>query len=424
MKRSTKVLIGILTTLGLLIVIPSLTVYFAWNNEIKTISSIKVLSNSDVDTKSGPVYEMTVHGGYYFDSFVEQGGVSNDDELIDFIVGKLTKGLIDIELNAPEIGCAGVTMETEDGDRLFGRSYDFSPNRTSMIVTTNPGGDRYSSVSSVDLGFLGYYNADEAVYLDGLLQEIICIAASYIPLDGINEKGFSCGVLMTTQGDNSTGTVATDQNDPNKDNFTSTTMLRYMLDYCATVEEAIEFAKSVNLHDSAQTSFHYMIADETGASAVLEWVPENGTDLTDNDGTKRVLNVIRNDEDSHIDETAGRNDFQYVTNFVLTPGYYNCGTSKPGLDRYNILATSVNPNGDNTAGIVANETSAMAVLESVARRKLDKLNGSDDSNSATIWSALFNLSEKTMTWVGNEHFDDEDYIFRYELNSKGLFVRV
>lgn len=423
MERRNKILIGVFTTVALLIIIPLLTVSIMWNDEISTVSSIKVLSDSDTDTQSGPVYEMNVKGDFYFDDFVEMGGVSNDDELIDFIVKNITKGLIDVELNAPEIGCAGFTAETEDGDRLFGRSYDFSPNRTSMIVTTNPGGDRYSTVSSVDLGFLGYYNADEAVYLDGLMQEIICIAASYIPLDGINEKGFSCGVLMTTQGDNSIGTVATDQQDPNKDNYTSTTMLRYMLDYCATVEEAIAFAQSVNLHDSAQTSFHYMIADATGASAVLEWVPENGTDTSDNDGSKRILNVIRNDDDASIDDDAAKNDFQYVTNFILTPGYYNCGAAMPGFDRYNIIKNTINPLGDNTKGIVKDESAGMDVLQSVARRALDKANGSDDSNSATIWSSLFNLSEKTLTWVGNEHFDDENYIFVYKLDSKNRFVR-
>ncbi len=423
MKRKTKIIIGVVTTLLLIITIPVLTVCIMWNDEISTISSIKVLSHSDKDTKSGPVYEMTVKGNYYFDDFVKQGGVSNDDELIDFIVGNLTKGLIDIELNAPEIGCAGITMQTVSGDKLFGRSYDFEPNRTSMIVTTNPKDGRYSSVSSVDLGFLGYFNAEEAVYLDGLMQEIICIAASYIPLDGINEKGFSCGILMTTQGDNEEGTVATDQQDSTKDNYTSTTMLRYMLDYCATVEEAIEFAQKVNLHDSAQTSFHYMIADESGASAILEWVPVNGTDKTDNDGTKRVLNVIRNNDDAGIEGDAYKNNFQYATNFILTPGYYDCGSAKPGLDRYYILQNRVNTDGTNTDGIVADEAAGMDVLESVARRTLDKLNGSDDNNSATIWSALFNLSEKTMTWVGNEHFDDDSYIFTYSLDKNGRFTR-
>ncbi len=422
MSRSKKILIGVLTTLGLLIIIPILTVSIMWSDEISTISSIKVLSDADAATKSGPVYEMNVKGDYYFDDFVDMGGVSNDDELIDFIVKNITKGLIDIELTSPEIGCAGFTAETELGDRLFGRSYDFSPNRTSMIVTTNPGGDRYSSVSSVDLGFLGFYNAEEAVYLESIIQEIICIAATYTPLDGINEKGFACGVLMTTQGNNSTGTVATDQQDPNKDNYTSTTMLRYMLDYCATVEEAISFAQSVNLHDSAQTSFHYMIADATGASAVLEWVPENGTDSTDNDGTKRVLNVIRNDDDSHIDEQAGLNDFQYVTNFILTPGYYNCGASKPGLDRYNIIQNTINPTSTNTQGIIKDEDAGMNVLKNVARRYLDSLNGSDDGNSCTIWSALFNLSDLTMTWVGNEKFGEEEYTFIYALDNKGRFV--
>ena len=41
-------------------------------------------------------------------------------------------------------------------------------------------------------------------------------------------------------GDTDTGTVATDQNDINKANITSTTMLRMILDYASDVDEAIE----------------------------------------------------------------------------------------------------------------------------------------------------------------------------------------
>ncbi len=411
MKKITKVFLIIGVVFMVLVVVPMLTIFIAWNGEIRSVSSVRLIANEVADNKAGPVYEMTVYGDYYFDDFVKQGGMSNDDDLSDFIIQKITKGLIDIELNAPEIGCAGFTAQTAAGNRLFGRSYDFGPGAsTSMILTTNPGKGRYSSVSSVDLGFLSVGNG---TYMNGIMDQIICMAAAYTPLDGINEKGFSVGILMTYQGDT---TVATDQQVEGRDNYTSTTMLRYMLDYCATVEEAITFAESINLHDSAGTSFHYMIADATGASAVLEWVTPGANDKTDNDGTTRVLNVIRNNDDAGVEGEAPLNNFQYATNFILTPGYYNDNTQAPaGLDRYLTLQEKINTDGTNREGIIRDFDYGVEVLESVARRTYGD---NADSNGLTIWSALYDLTDLKMRWIGNEYFDDNDYIFDYQFNIK------
>ena len=46
-------------------------------------------------------------------------------------------------------------------------------------------------------------------------------------------------------------------------------MLRMVLDYADDVDEAVELIKQYNLHDSANTSFHYMVADATSKSAIL-----------------------------------------------------------------------------------------------------------------------------------------------------------
>ena len=42
--------------------------------------------------------------------------------------------------------------------------------------------------------------------------------------------------------------------------FTATTLLRLILDYADSVEEAVEIASAYDLHDSANTSYHYMVA--------------------------------------------------------------------------------------------------------------------------------------------------------------------
>lgn len=399
-----------------------ITVGVVWGNEISSISSIKKISEANYDIKAGPVYEMTVKGGYYFDKFIEQGGASDDNELINFIVDNITKGVINIDMTAPEIGCSSFTCVTEDGDRLFGRNYDFTQT-TSMIVHTNPGNGRYKSISSVDLQFLGITNGVE---ISGLVNKLITLAAPYAPLDGINEKGVSCGIYMSYQGnriDDENGeyhydVVATDQN-TDKPDITSTTMLRMILDYADSVDSAIEMIKQYDFHDSANTSFHYMIADASGKSAILEWVNvDNPKSNNDIDGTNRELVVYYNDNDSIVGEKEGANDFQYITNFLVTPNYYSeeeIRLNEQGKDRYDRIESMINKDGTNTKGIVKDEAEALNILQTVGRRNWDKINGETDGNGCTVWSALYNLTDKTVTWVGNEQFDNERTVFHFAL---------
>lgn len=368
-----------------------------WRNEIATVANFRKIADRNDAHQDGAVYRMDVSGDFYFDDFLAQGGASSDSELIDFITNSITRGLIDMTIQESEIACSAFTAVTPAGDRIFARNYDFSKTNTALVFT-DPGNGRYKSFSTVDLQFLGM-DADRDV--EGLMNKITCLAAPYAPLDGVNEKGLSCGIFMSYQG---TETVATDQQ-TEKPDITSTTMMRALLDYCATVDEAIAFVERYDMHDSAQTSFHYMVADATGASAIFEWT--NGTDLTDNDGSARTLRVIRNDDDAHIGEREGAADYQWITNFILQPGYYEDDDAKPGFDRYNEIASRLSA----TDGVVADEQAAMDILAAVGRRNWNN----DDSNGITVHSVVYNLTKKTVLWVANEHYGEAAYTFEFTL---------
>lgn len=397
MKLLKKILIGVL----IVVVIFGAAVYALWGNEISTLMSFKKVRERNDEHLDGAVYTMNVKGGFYFDEFLEEGGAESDSELIAFVTEKITKGLIDIGLENPDIGCSSVTLETVDGDRLFGRNYDFSKTNVCLVFTEATNG-RHATISTVDLQFLGM-DVDKDV--EGLMNRITCLAAPYAPLDGINDAGVSCGIYMTYQGEE---TVATNQN-TDKPDITSTTMLRMILDYADDVDEAVELVKKYDLHDSANTSYHYMVADSTGRSAILEWVPAEGTDTTDNDGSCRELVVHYNDSDAYIGESEGAKDYQWITNFVLNPGYYDGvdAAERKGYDRYVELERVLGEKG----GVVENEKEAMEVLSSVGRRNWNN----DDSNSVTVHSAVYNLTDKTVYWVSNENWDDETAIFEYKL---------
>ena len=201
-----------------------------WRNEIGTVASFKKVADRNEAHADGAVYRMDVKGDFYFDDFLAQGGASSDADLIDFITNSITRGIIQMEIKQSEIACSAFTAVTPAGDRIFARNYDFSMTNTALVFT-DPGDGRYASFSTVDLQFLGM---DQNKDVEGLINKITCLAAPYAPLDGVNEKGLSCGIFMSYQG---TETVATDQN-TEKPDLTSTTMMRAVLDYCATVDEA------------------------------------------------------------------------------------------------------------------------------------------------------------------------------------------
>lgn len=395
-----KILTGIGVAIIALALILTISVYAIWRNEISTVASMTLLRDRNDGHRDGAVYAMHVKGGFYLDDFIAQGGVKNDTELISFITGKITKGLIPMQISDPDIACSSFTATSESGDALFARNYDFAKTNTCLVFTEKNKG-RHAAVSTVDLQFLGM---DVEKNVEGLMDKVTCLAATYAPLDGINDAGVGCGIYMTYQGGDET--VPTNQ-DSDKPDFTSTTLLRLILDYADDLEEAVEIASSYDLHDSANTSYHYMVADASGKSAILEWACE--TDASDNDGSKRELKVTYNDNDAHIGEMEGQTDYQVVTNFIIQPGYYDGSPAedKKGYDRYEKLYEELN----RTNGIVKDEQAAMDILSTVGRRSWDN----DDSNSCTVHSVVYNLTDKTVMWVSNENYDDPSAVFSFSL---------
>lgn len=397
MKRNSlsKLLRRIACALAALVIALAVAVFALWHNELTTLASFQKLSDRDEAHRDGAVYQINFSGDYFFDEFLSQGGASNDAELISFITRSITKGIIPMHIKTSSIACSAFTADTQSGDRVFGRNYDFSATNTA-IVYTDPGEGRHASYSTIDLSFLGL-DADKDVETIG--QKILTLAAPYVPLDGINDAGVACGIFMSYQGEGK-GTPTDTQTD--RPDITSTTLLRLILDYADSVEDAVALAQQYDLHDSASSCFHYMVADSTGRSAILEWI---GTDADhDTDGAQRQLNVLWNDTDALSDSA----DWQVVTNFIKTPGYYDGTTAeRKGLDRYEHLTAALR----ETDGIVADKDAAMDLLASVGRRTWNN----DDSNSNTVHSVVYDLTDKSVLWVGNEHYGEEAYTFEFQL---------
>ena len=355
-----RIALGVAATLVALVVVATAAFFMLFGHEFKTLTSIQKVDDY-------PLYTMTYDGDYGIDEFLAQGGASNDAELIDFVVGRIMKGLpITIEL--PDLACSTFNATTPEGDAIFGRNFDleYSPG---MLVRTNPT-DGYASVSMVNLGFLGY---GEQKLPEDLVSSLTTLAAPYAPLDGVNEAGLAVGVLL----------IDTDPTDQQTDkvDITTTTAIRMMLDGCATVDEAVAMLGEYDMHSSANSCYHFQIADASGDSAIVEYIGDE-------------LSVLRPGDETTMGTSEGT-AYQAATNFLLTPGDYDFGG---GQDRYEVLMGAL----EASNGVVSEE-GAMEMLQSVSREVQVR---DDGSVFQTQWSCVYNLDDLTASIIMGGKYDE------------------
>ena len=165
-------------------------------------------------------------------------------------------------------GCTTFNASTPSGDRLFARNYDYMDS-PGMTVWTHPK-DGYASVSTVSLYFLGYGGA---FLPEDLLTSMLTLIAPYIPVDGMNERGLSIGVLELETPETFAQTE--------KKDITTTAVIRTVLDHAATVDEAVRIFRQYDMHDmlGGDCTYHYQIADASGKTAIIEYVDGKTTVL-------------------------------------------------------------------------------------------------------------------------------------------------
>ena len=241
-----KLLFALAAVLAALI----LAVLLLFQRELRTLGTLERVGDTSL-------FIMEYIGDYGFDDFLETGA-SSDPELIRFIAGKLLKGL-PMEFDLPDLGCSTFAAHTPEGDAVFGRNFDmyYSP---ALFVKTAPS-NGYRSISMVNLAYIGF---GEDKLPTGLLDSFFCLAAPYVPLDGVNEKGVAVGVLLID-------TEPTNQQTEKVD-ITTTTAIRMILDQAATVEEALTLLGEYDMHASANSCYHFQIADASGRAVVVEYI--------------------------------------------------------------------------------------------------------------------------------------------------------
>ena len=344
-------------------------------------------SMKDLDG-NGRLYEIDYNQDYMLDS-VMQPGITEQTELFRHIASLLFDNLpaenAEVKYGA---GCSAFAAQEAEGKGfLMGRNYDFrhfTPDNKSylptsaILVRTAPEGGKksISMVDGLNLGFgQGFYN-------DGKTDLSMLMALPYAALDGINEDGFAIGVLALNEKQTNQQT--------GKQRIGTTVAIRMMLDKASTVREAIEMLKNydMDMRGNGHSNYHFFMADATGDYAIVEYT-------FDKDRTEpRVMEVFTADD-----------SLRCVTNFYVAPsmtGTTDGWGSSHGKDRYENLRKTLDEKKH-----VMKEDEAMQLLEKVSQPPTEEL------TSQTQWSALYNLTEKTLRLTILREYAKE-YNFRIE----------
>lgn len=226
-----------------------------------------IKSMHQVDVK-GLLWEMKYTADYDLDKLIQEGTWPSSEARTNFQKLFLPGSSYEI----PEKiygGCSAFGTQNADGHQIMGRNYDWDmSDEICMAVHTAPE-NGYASVGMADVGFVGMKKGFE-----GLEAKEAALYAPVFTVDGINEKGLACTVLLLDEQGayQKTG----------KQQISSTIVVRLLLDRAATVKEAEELLKQYDIAssfymDKSQDelegkSFHWLVTDKTGDTAVFEVV--------------------------------------------------------------------------------------------------------------------------------------------------------
>lgn len=340
--------------LGVSLIIAVISIGVIWRKEIVTYNSLKQVNDGN---KNYPFFSMTYKGDYGFDHYLK-AGAKNINEYIKITLNETAHGLGGIFSNESP-NCSSFTAIAPNGDRLFARNLD-TRQAIPLCLKTSPN-NGYKSMSMVNLYNLDYDKNNMPKVFSKRFVNIF--GAPYFPLEGMNEHGLSMSLLTAKIGSRT-------MENENKVTLNDFSIIRMVLDKASTVEEAIEMIKNYNMKFlNMEFPSHFMIADATGASVVVEYV--NGE-----------MQTVYSDK-----------PYQIVTNFVL---YNNPKLWGFGAERYEGIETKLK----ETNGILT-EKDAMKLLSE------NTIEGDEQ------WSSVYNLTQKkAYVCVGKDY--ETSYEFQFD----------
>lgn len=345
MKKTSKakkvIKITVLSILGVIaaaLIIISNILY----GRVSTISSVKQLGEG--------MYTVNYRHDYQLDKAFESG-IDDERSLLKFICDEMYFGY-QVDSNIEKYACSAFVTKTPDEKYLGGRSFGLGGTDT-LCVYTHPS-DGYASISTVSTDMLNV-GADNAYPTTSLEGRAALLAAPYIAVDGMNEKGLFTALLDLSMGETHMETGNCD--------LTVTMAVRLLIDRAATVDEAIELLRNYDIHTGHGWTQHLFVGDASGDGAVIEW-------------HKGQMKVVKS---------------PICTNFRLSSKLAQ--DDPTGMcERFGILHDTLEKHPENTPD------DAMDMLEAVKQEY--------DNNIHTEWSIVYHLTDFSMDISVDMDFDN------------------
>ncbi len=287
--------------------------------------------------------------GYKLDNMM-QSQPKTESEMLNAISEELLYG-VPISVDLSSFGCSAFSAKTADGTHLFGRNFDLGDTDGTIIYTAPE--DGYKSIGVCDLSVINLAGKNRFTEVTSLTGRALARVFPYITFDGMNEKGLGIGILSLD--------YKPSHPDTDKPDTYMLLAIRYILDRCATVDEAVDFLKSYDVHSMAVYNYHLFITDKSGRSVIAEWV--------DNE-----LYIIEGD---HVCNSYMTNQEEVVADA-----------------RYQTLDKRL-----SECGGVMTASDAMDLLKAVKQKY-------NDADTATQWSCVYDLDNFKLYIVSDMDFDN------------------
>jgi hypothetical protein len=300
------------------------------SNAEKTLASFKKLDDF-------PLYVMNYYGDYGFNEYLKSGVRPNQD----------TESAA-LKSGAASWACSCFAVRTREGFVLVGRNFDWLVHPALLLFTRPP--KAFASVSMVDISYLGF---DRGAPSESNMRQLL--QAPFLPFDGLNERGLAVTMMAVPHSEGG--------RDIKKVTIDSLAVIRLMLDYADGVDKAVELLAGYNVDFGGGPPIHYLVADASGNSAVIEFLNDK-------------MRVMRGD-----------GSFRVATNFLLFPEPPRTG--RTGCWRSHRIFEAL-----SLAGGHFSAEEGMNLLRNV----------SQTGEHPTIWSCLYDLSARDVRVVMGRNY--------------------
>ena len=345
-----------------------------YKDEMDTVKSLKKISDG--------VFFLEYEGDYGFDEYLAQGGSRNTDELTKFLTNQLTKGkwnaskdktMKGVKITPVDFGCSSFVIKNSEKPEqmLFGRNYDWK-NCQVLIVHTKPD-NGYESISTCCLSHIGI--GEDWEPSGKFLKDVFALAAIYVPMDGMNEKGLYIADLIAG-GSKEEATVQERGNIC----VTTTDAIRMVLDKAANVDEALELLQTHDMHSVIGRAHHFAIADASGKSVAVEWV--------NNEMFVKESNML--------------------TNHYITDSPKKDNGTNPETENSRIRFSTLKGGWEKAEGLMT-PAEVADTLQSVC---IAQYRTEEWDEGMTVWSAVFEPANQKISYFFRENYDKK---YEFEL---------